>query len=272
MKLLNTIRVEKPWGKFELPEPFSSDGQGKIGEIWFDPPAELSDLLVKFIFTSEQLSIQVHPDDTQAVRLEGSRAGKEECWLVLDAQPGAKLGIGFSKQSNATDVRSGAENGTIESLMDWFEVRSGDYFYIPAGTVHAIGAGIALVEIQQNSDITYRLYDYGRPRELHLDKGMAVATFGPHDPKLRQRDVFGNSRQLCDGPHFKLWCVSTTSSLSERAEKRCLIIAIKGDLQVSGQLVGQGCCALVEAGDIVSLSDGGIFLRAESLGAQSIDG
>jgi mannose-6-phosphate isomerase len=99
------------------------------------------------------------------------RRGKEECWLVIDAEPGATLGVGFHEPVSHEVLRAAALDGSIEDMLVWHPVKAGDFFYIPANTVHAIGAGVSLIEIQQNSDITYRLYDYGRPRELHLDKG-----------------------------------------------------------------------------------------------------
>ncbi|WP_394659058.1 class I mannose-6-phosphate isomerase, partial [uncultured Novosphingobium sp.] len=172
---LPTKQVEKPWGKDTLPAPFVAPSGKRIGEIWFEPPPELSQLLVKYIFTSEALSVQVHPSDAQTIDKGMGRQGKEECWVILDAEPGAKLGIGFKQPIDADAMRAAALDGSIEDLMEWHVVSPGDFFYIPANTVHAIGAGISLIEVQQNSDITYRLYDYGRPRELHLEESVAIA-------------------------------------------------------------------------------------------------
>ena len=183
-------QVAKPWGRDVLPAPFAaaperSNGGGRIGEIWFEPPPELPQLLVKYIFTSEKLSVQVHPSDAQTLAAGLGRKGKEECWLIVDAEPGAVLGIGFREALGGEAMRDAALDGGIERLLEWYPVRPGDFFYIPAGTVHAIGAGISLIEVQQNSDITYRLYDYGRPRELHLDEGVAVARGAPYPAHLR---------------------------------------------------------------------------------------
>jgi mannose-6-phosphate isomerase len=194
--------VEKPWGKDTLPMPFVAPPGQRIGEVWFDSPPELSSILVKYIFTSEKLSVQVHPSDAQAAAFGEKDRGKEECWLVIAAEPGATLGIGFKQPVDAEAMRRAALDGTIEDLMVWHPVAPGDFFYIPAGTVHAIGAGVSLIEIQQNSEITYRLYDYGRPRELHLDKGIAVArgeayANGLHNPV---HDV--GTATLVDGPFF----------------------------------------------------------------------
>jgi mannose-6-phosphate isomerase len=182
---LATKYVEKPWGRTDLPEAFP-DGRGaKIGEVWFDgPDGEHPPLLVKYIFTSERLSIQVHPNDAQGQE-RGLPGGKSECWLILDAEPDARLGMGTLEPLDGEALRAASLSGDIETLMDWKPVKAGDFFYIPAGTVHAIGAGVTLVEVQQNVDVTYRLYDYGRPRELHLEDGIAVSIAQPYEHPAR---------------------------------------------------------------------------------------
>ncbi|HWJ69238.1 MAG TPA: class I mannose-6-phosphate isomerase [Sphingobium sp.] len=177
---LATKYVEKPWGRTDLPGFFPDGGGRQIGEIWFEGPGDRHPpLLVKYIFTNERLSIQVHPNDAQG-RARGLPGGKSECWLILDTQPGATLGLGTTEPLDAATLRAAAMDGRIEQLMDWKPVKPGDFYYVPAGTVHAIGAGVALIEVQQNIDVTYRLYDYGRPRELHLDDGVAVSRPEPY--------------------------------------------------------------------------------------------
>ena len=174
--------VEKVWGRRDLPARYgdAANRAEPVGEIWFADDAA-PDLLVKCLFTSERLSIQVHPDDAQA-QASGHRCGKEEAWYVLSAEPGAVIGAGFADDLTGDELRAAALDGSIETLMTWHPVRPGDFFHVPAGTVHAIGAGLSLVEIQQNIDLTYRLYDYGRPRELHLDHGIAAAVAAPFRP------------------------------------------------------------------------------------------
>ena len=187
--------VEKPWGRTDLPAIFPATDGARIGEIWFEE-ADGRDLplLVKYIFTSERLSIQVHPNDAQA-RAKGLRRGKEEIWYILDCEPGATLGIGLKENMTPQQFRAAAEDGTLESWIDWKPVKPGDCYFIPAGTVHAIGAGITLAEIQQNVDVTYRLYDYGRPRELHLDDGVAVSQFAPYGRRPVEAPI-GAAQQL----------------------------------------------------------------------------
>lgn len=198
---LTTKRVEKPWGRTDLPAAFGGPGDLQVGEIWFDAPdGRALPLLVKYIFTSENLSIQVHPDDAQA-RARGLPGGKSECWYILDAEPGATLAIGTKHCLDGEALRAAALDGTLEGLMDWKPVGAGDYAYIPAGTIHAIGAGITLVEVQQNNDVTYRLYDYGRPRELHLDDGVQVSKAEPYARSI-QAAALGENRHLLEGDYM----------------------------------------------------------------------
>lgn len=147
------------------------------GEIWF----HAQPLLLKFISTSEKLSVQVHPNDEYAARHETASGGrgKTEMWYVVAAEPGARLAAGLKGEMSREELRRAALNGSLESKLCWFEVHPGDAVFVPAGTVHAIGSGLTICEIQQHSDITYRLFDYGRPRELHLEKGLDVVRKAP---------------------------------------------------------------------------------------------
>ena len=142
-------------------------------------------LLFKFIDAQHDLSVQVHPDDEQARALEHYPYGKTEAWYILHADAGAQIVHGFRGAVDAQSVRRALPAGTLESLLAFVPVQRGDVVFVPAGTVHAIGRGIVLAEIQQQSDITYRLYDWnrkdsaGRPRELHIDKALQVVDFSP---------------------------------------------------------------------------------------------
>lgn len=203
---LEPRRVEKLWGRRDLGPPFGDvpGDREPVGEIWFEAPAQREEsLLVKYLFTSERLSIQVHPDDA-AARAAGWPSGKDEAWLVLSAEPGATIGLGLKEEIPAAALRAAALDGSIEALVDWRPVRSGDVFYSPAGTIHAIGAGLRLIEVQQNADLTYRLYDYGRPRELHLDEAVAVAR--PEPFRGEQKPVpLGVGRTLvCAGDKLRV--------------------------------------------------------------------
>lgn len=253
--LLSTHRVEKVWGREHLPAPFTNDSGKRVGEIWFDPPTAMPDLLVKYLFTSEKLSVQVHPDDAQAP--DGMR-GKEECWFILDAEEGAKLAIGLREETKCDSLRAAALDGSIEDMLIWHEVSAGDFFYLPAGTIHAIGPGISLIEIQQNTDITYRLYDYGRPRELHLDKALAVAKCDSY--AKRARDVIPPSGEhvLHEGPHFRLDRIDGPpgEEALRRYSGKLLLIPVEGDYAVDGEPVAAGACALVEKISAISSMGG----------------
>lgn len=248
--LLPTRMVERPWGRDRLPAPFAAPAGEKVGEVWFEPPPALDALLVKYIFTSEALSVQVHPSDFDA---PPGKRGKEECWFVIAAEPDAKLGIGFKAPISPEAMRRAALDGSIEDLLQWHPARAGDFFYIPAGTVHAIGPGLSLVEVQQNSDMTYRLYDYGRPRELHLDAGIAVAQGLPY-PRLLHCAVPENGAvSLVDGPHFRLDRLdgAPDPETVSRYEGALLVIPLDGEAEVQSHLVRSGECALAEQiGDV----------------------
>jgi mannose-6-phosphate isomerase len=166
--------VQRPWGKHDL-SPLYPPQQEKIGEVWFENGA----LLIKFLFTTEKLSVQVHPEDDYAARHHNS-AGKTEMWHILAAEPGSTIALGFDREYPAPHVRAAAESGEIMNMLRWIEAKPNETYFVPAGTVHALGEGFVVCEIQQTSDITYRLYDYNRGRELHLDHGMNVSRLGPY--------------------------------------------------------------------------------------------
>ncbi len=266
--VLPTRSVAKPWGRDALPAPFAAPQGERIGEIWFEPPAELPQLLIKYIFTSEALSVQVHPSDAQTEARGLGRQGKEECWLVIDAEPGAVLGIGFNAPVDAAVLRAAALDGSIEQLMTWHPVAAGDFFYIPAGTVHAIGAGVSLIEVQQNSEITYRLYDYGRPRELHLDEGLAVARGEVYGAQWHRRVEQRSEVTLVDGPLFRLDRIDGPPSELLRplyAGAPLLVIPREVGVVVGGVELAVGECALARDIDEVAVEGGALALLAKAL-------
>lgn len=254
---LPTRMVAKVWGRDQLPAPFEAPAGERIGEIWFEPPPELPQVLVKYLFTSEKLSVQVHPSDSQALPGE---AGKEECWLVLAAEPDASLAIGFEREVSPQEIAAAARDGTIEQLLTWHPARAGDLFYLPAGTVHAIGPGLSLVEVQQNSDTTFRLYDYGRPRELHLERGLEVAQ-GVAYPAEHRTSVEERGQLLVDGPHFRLDRVEGVPDAATRAAYSGALLA----LPLAGEVLGSDGSARAGAGECLYAPnfDALDFTRAE---------
>ena len=254
--------VAKPWGRDRLPAMFGGAHQQRIGEVWFSDGGELP-LLVKYIFTSERLSIQVHPDDAQAAE-RGLGRGKSECWLIVEAEPGAELGLGLTRPAGEDELRAAALDGSIEHLIDWRPVRAGDFFMVPANTVHAIGAGITLLEFQQNSDTTFRLYDYGRPRELHLDDGLAVARREPYPAALSMRVAAGEERVLADRPQFSLvQALGPDGIAAALAGRRRWVIPLEGEVRSGGLEAAAGECILVEPGEAIGWSDGRVVIGAE---------
>ncbi|MES2391879.1 MAG: type I phosphomannose isomerase catalytic subunit [Acidobacteriota bacterium] len=201
---LRPIMDERVWGSTTLGPWYPAPEPGKpIGEAWLTAAncvveagprqgatlAELTSaapqafgansaggfpLLVKVLFPREKLSVQVHPDDAGAQTL-GMPNGKTECWYILSADPGATVAVGMREPLTAEQMREAIANGSIEEAMRHIPVEAGDMIFVDAGTVHALGPGVIVLETQQYSDATYRLYDYGRPRELHLDAGLKAA-------------------------------------------------------------------------------------------------
>jgi mannose-6-phosphate isomerase len=256
---LPTRMVEKVWGRDVLPAPFAPPAGERIGEIWFEPPPEVPQVLVKYLFTSEKLSVQVHPSDATALPGE---AGKEECWLVLDAEEGASLAIGFEREVTSAEIAAAAQDGTIESLLTWHPAHPGDLFYLPAGTVHAIGPGLALVEVQQTSDTTFRLYDYGRPRELHLARGLDVAEGVPY-AEGHKRSI-ADGPVLVDGPHFRLDRVEGAPDAATCAAYpgALLVLPLAGEVSAKdgSARAGAGECLVAEGLESLDFSHAGVTL------------
>ncbi|KTE17791.1 class I mannose-6-phosphate isomerase [Sphingopyxis sp. H115] len=256
--------VEKPWGRTDIPPVFGDFAGRRIGEIWFAHPAgDVAPIMVKFLFTSQRLSIQVHPADA-AARAAGLPRGKEECWLILDAQPGAELGVGLARESSREQLRAAALDGSIVDMLDWRPSRENDFVYNRAGTIHAIGPGLTVVEVQQNVDCTYRLYDYGRPRELHLDEGLKVANPGPiHDPRDTAVDPQANL-MLVDGPHFHLAQLASPvdPAIIERATGELTFVPLSAGCRVAGEEVAFGEAGLLADPRAITIEPGGRALLA----------
>ena len=258
---LQAHAVEKPWGRMNLAPVFGGPFDRRIGEIWFEHRASQTlPLLVKYIFTSEKLSVQVHPNDDEA-RNRGFAGGKNECWYILDADDDATIGLGLKAEISPTELRTAAVDGSIEELIDWRPVSPGDFFYVPAGTVHAIGAGIMLLEVQQNADITYRLFDYGRPRELHLDDAIAVSRPEKYPPENFRPAGGPADVVLVDGPHFSLIRASSVDNISPSLSARPRwAIPLQGSAASDDDSASAGECLLVGPDAPLSFSDSAIVL------------
>ncbi|CAN5416242.1 class I mannose-6-phosphate isomerase [soil metagenome] len=199
--------VRKPWGSADL-RPWSNvDRDGvSIGELWFqrtDKNVPEPELLLKLLFTTQPLSIQVHPDDAFAKSI-GSANGKTEAWYILSAAQGAEVAIGLNRLLSSAELRASIDNSSIVGLVHWRSVHAGDVCFVPAGTIHAIGAGIVLAEIQQRSDATFRIFDYERQRELHIENALAVADAGPAERQSPLKKLSEVRSVLIENRHFVL--------------------------------------------------------------------
>jgi mannose-6-phosphate isomerase len=250
IRLTPSLR-EKVWGKTRL-APWFPDSEKPIGEAWFLTDRELP-LLVKLLFTSERLSVQVHPDDGE----DGPR-GKTEMWYILEAEPGATIALGFREPITRRRLLESTRTGEVERLLHWIPVHAGETYLTPAHTVHAIGAGIVLCEIQQNSDVTYRLWDYGRPRELHVAQAVAVADLTVHPGAADPR--------LVRSKHFVTELLNLEAGAEYRpGPEQCqLFICIQGSGTIGAEPVKMGeVWLLPESGEqpLVSTSESVSFLR-----------
>jgi mannose-6-phosphate isomerase len=263
---LASRQVEKLWGRSELPQSFGAAAAGgePIGEIWFqDGRGPESELLVKYLLTREKLSIQVHPDG-EAARAAGFPRGKDEAWLVLEAEPGARIGLGLKREVSSTELRSAIEAGTIEALVDWREARAGDFYYSPAGTIHALGPGLTLIEIQENVDLTYRLFDYGRERELQVDAGVKAARPEPYRAPTARREIEAGREILAEGGAFVVerWTRAAGGRLAGEVERPVWLVPVRGSGLIDGELLEPPSVWLVEDQSRVRLDPGSEMLFA----------
>ncbi|MFW2830489.1 class I mannose-6-phosphate isomerase [Sphingomonas sp. ID0503] len=240
---LETRRVEKPWGRRKLWPGFDDvvDGGEPVGEIWFQHPGEDPELLVKYLFTSEKLSIQDHPSDEFA-REKGYPRGKSEAWVILDAEPHATIALGMREVYTREQLRQGALDGSIEDMVDWKSVKANDSIFSPAGTVHAIGPGLTLIEVQQNVDLTYRLYDYGRPRELHLEDGIAVADPVPYVAPFIPMEAERGRTILVDSDAFVMerWTREGSGRFAAVEGRPVWLVPISGGGTADGETISAG--------------------------------
>jgi len=293
----------RPWGTMDLSPIYPNyKCQEKIGEAWLTGDdckvnngplagqslAQLSTrfgrelvgsaardpkrfpLLLKFLFPEEKLSVQVHPDDEMA-RQVGQPWGKTECWYVASAKPGAQIALGLKPGVSRLQLEQAIHSKRAEDLLNWINISSGDMIYVAGGTVHTLGPGSILVETQQQSDTTYRLYDYGRPRELHLKEGLAAVKERTASGKVLRPapgKVNGqNNRQesLVAAPYF----VVDTFELKESKNFRTRDKSGKDSVQIMVAVEG---CGVVEAPGMepVTLAKGDAVIVPASVGEFSV--
>ena len=260
MELAHTLAQPRPWGVADL-RPWSNAGHEgvRIGEIWYERPGEPapnSSLLLKLLFTSEPLSIQVHPDDAHAQSM-GLPNGKSEAWYVLSAAVGAKVALGLKRRLTQQQLREAVHDGSISDLVVWQTVLPDDVIFVPAGTIHAIGAGLVIAEIQQRSDATFRLFDYGRQRQLHIESAIAVADAGPAQFEVRPNRLTDERTLLVSGPHFVLERINLApnSTWSLEAKRETWLLVLSGDA-VAGSFAVAAADAVFAQSDRVDIHAG----------------
>ena len=258
----------RPWGFQDLSPWYNYKADGEpIGEVWLTGEMCLADtgplkgmsladatkqhsgallgpgitgqdfpLLVKILFPKDKLSVQVHPDDALAQHY-GEPRGKTECWYALDARPGASVALGIKPGVTVDQVKAAVHDASLESLLEMVPVEKGDMIFVDAGTVHAMGPGVVILETQQTSDLTYRMYDYGSARELHLEKSFAAMRLKTRAGKVPPRPVDGHF-VLIDERYFRIerWPMraGTAVALTARSQVVQMFFVTRGSVQVSG--------------------------------------
>lgn len=225
--------LPKPWGVVDSRSMIGAGTEANtIGEIWYersDSTAASPSLLLKLLFTNQPLSIQVHPDDAYAQSI-GLPNGKTEAWYVLSAAPDAKVALGLKQRLTPAQLRHAIDDGSISDLVVWRAVHPGDTIFVAAGTVHAIGAGLVIAEIQQRSDATFRIFDHGRGRELHIENALAVANAGPADFRVTPTRLTDTRTLLVSNSHFTFERIelAPNSAWSLAAEPETWLLVISG--------------------------------------------
>ena len=254
--------LPKPWGVVDL-FPWSRAGyHGEtIGEIWYeraDNSGVDPSLLLKLLFTSQPLSIQVHPNDVFA-RSMGLPNGKTEAWYILSAAPEAKVALGLSRRLTPQQLRKAIDDGTISDLVVWHKVSANDVVFVPAGTIHAIGPGLVIAELQQRSDTTFRLFDPGRNRELHVENAIMVADAGLAEFQARSSRLNPERRLLVSNALFVFERIDLkpNSSWCLQAERETWLLVLSGSADAGSFKVSQGD-ALFAQSDRVDIHAGAI--------------
>jgi mannose-6-phosphate isomerase len=267
MELASTRIVRKPWGSTDL-RPWSEIGHdgNPIGELWFersDRSAAAPALLIKLLFTEEPLSIQVHPDNDFAQSI-GLATGKTEAWYVLSATATAQIALGLKRELSRPSLRMAIESGSIAELVKWQDVHADDAIFVPAGTIHAIGAGLVIAEIQQRSDATFRMFDYGRKRDLHLDAAVGAATAGPAGAPMPAKLLSDARTLLAGSPYFMLerLDLAPNSRWEVGARQETWILLLEGDAKFD--------LMHVSVGEAVLLDDQSASLRVGAIGAKAL--
>jgi mannose-6-phosphate isomerase len=229
------VAATGPFSGQSLKDITAKNGPDLLGNAYGDGEFPL---LIKLLFPKEKLSVQVHPDDAMAQKY-GEPRGKTECWYALDAAPDAHVALGIKPGVTPEQVRAGIENSTLEGLLEMVPVKKNDMLYVDAGTVHAMGPGVVILETQQTSDLTYRMYDYGRPRELHIDKSIEAMRLKTGAGKIAPHAVNGHS-VLIDEKYFEIesWPLEPgkdASALTAGTRGVQILFVVDGKIRISAE-------------------------------------
>jgi mannose-6-phosphate isomerase len=227
------VAATGPLAGQSLKDITAGNGHDLLGNTYGDGQFPL---LIKLLFPKEKLSVQVHPDDAMAQKY-GEPRGKTECWYALDAQPGAKVALGIKPGVTTDEIRAGIESSRLEELLEMVPVQKNDMLFVDAGTVHAMGPGVVILETQQTSDLTYRMYDYGRPRELHLDQSFEAMRLSTRAGKVAARPVNGHC-VLIDEKYFEIerWPLEPAKpapAMVERTGGLEILFVADGEIRIS---------------------------------------
>jgi mannose-6-phosphate isomerase len=248
----------------KLAEVLSILGPEFIGPVPYARYGMQLPLLVKFIDTAEWLSVQVHPNDAYAHAVEADTGfhGKTEAWYLLEVEGDGEIVYGWAQTTDEYTYRRTAQDGSIWGRLHRERVKPGQVAYVPAGTIHALGPGLLLYEVQQRSDLTYRIYDYGRPRELHLDKAIDVSRLEPTPMPDPIPHVCGNKEVLLASQAFVLekYSLSGQTSLKAPEESFLLLTLIQGDAFWNDGPMDWGDTLLVGAGKTIQLHGQAVLL------------
>jgi mannose-6-phosphate isomerase len=208
------------------------------------------------LFTSQPLSIQVHPDDAYAQSI-GLACGKTEAWYILSAAPGARIVLGLKKKLATRQLREAVNDGSIAGLVAWRTVLPGDVLFVPAGTIHAIGAGLVIAEIQQRSDATFRMFDFGRKRDLHIADAVAVADAGPADGSVKPKRLTDERTLLVSNPRFVLERIELPpgSAIRLEADRETWLLVVSGSARAGRFDIAAGDVVFAQS-DIVDIRGG----------------
>ncbi len=256
-------KISESWEVSVHPDGVSQPLAAFLAEHPQAVPGELP-VLIKYIDAMENLSVQVHPDDEYARRVENDN-GKTEMWYIVDADPGAGIYCGFRRDTTPQEFLSKVHDGTVEELLNFIPVKKGDCFLIEAGTVHAIGAGCVICEIQQSSNVTYRVYDYnrrgadGKLRQLHVDKAVQVINFSKFEDRTNTQPAVqaeGYSLQtLTRCQYFRCRKLTLEQAYREQTESSFLAVnVLSGSGCINGQPFGAGDSFFLPAGETLSLT------------------